>query len=128
MNSERDENLIQYIATTVETMHDEMGTMHDEMGTMRGEMATMGGEMATMRGEMATKGDIVRLEAKLDAQVSAVRGDLERIDLRLDSIDRTLKTRMDHMETEISRLRSVLYLLVKDRPEILKLLGTERVS
>ncbi|HEX8281742.1 MAG TPA: hypothetical protein VF588_00040 [Pyrinomonadaceae bacterium] len=31
--------------------------------------------------------------------------------------------RLDHVESEMSRMRSVLYLLVKDRPDMLRLLG-----
>ena len=84
-------NLISFIATTVETMRD----------------------------QMATKGDIARLEA----QITAARGDIEQVHLRLDSIDKTLRARLDQMEGEIARLRSVVYLLVKDRPELLRLLG-----
>ena len=73
--------------------------------------------------QMVTKGDIVRLEGKIDVGLAAVRGDIEQVHLRLDSIDRTLKARLDQMEGEIARLRSVVYLLVKDRPELLRLLG-----
>jgi hypothetical protein len=46
--------------------------------------------------------------------------DEEQIHLRLDYIDRA---RLDQIEAEISRLRSVLYLLVKDKPGMLRLLG-----
>jgi hypothetical protein len=34
-----------------------------------------------------------------------------------------LRARLDQIETEMSRLRSVVYLLVKDKPEMLRLLG-----
>jgi hypothetical protein len=78
----------------------------------------------SMRDQMATKSDIARLEA----QITAVRGDIEQVHLRLDSIDRTLKARLDQMEVEIARLRSVVYLLVKDRPELLRLLGQPPTS
>jgi TolA-binding protein len=91
-------NLINFIAATVETMRDQIGVMRDQM---------------------ATKSDIARLEV----QITAVRGDIEQVHLRLDSIDRTLKARLDQMEGEIARLRSVVYLLAKDRPELLRLLG-----
>jgi hypothetical protein len=33
------------------------------------------------------------------------------------------RARLDRIETEIGRLRSVVYLLVKDKPERLRLLG-----
>jgi septal ring factor EnvC (AmiA/AmiB activator) len=84
-------NLINFIASTVETMRD----------------------------QMATKSDVARLEH----QITAVRGDIEQVHMRIDSIDRTLKARLDEMEGEIARLRSVVYLLAKDRPELLRLLG-----
>ncbi len=76
-----------------------------------------------MRDQMATKSDIVRLEDKIDAGLTAVRGDIEQVHIRLDNIERTLSIRLDQMEAEISRLRSVVYLLAKDRPEVLRLLG-----
>jgi len=92
-------NLIEFIATTIETMRD----------------------------QMATKSDLAQLEdrltTKLEVQITAVRGDIEQVSLRLDSIERALRARLDQIETEVSRLRSVLYLLVKDRPDMLRLLG-----
>jgi hypothetical protein len=88
-------NLINFIATSVEIMRD----------------------------QMATKSDVARLEAKLEAETAAIRGDIEQVHLRLDSIERALRARLDQIETEMSRLRSVVYLLVKDRPEMLRLLG-----
>jgi len=98
-------NLINFIAATVEYLRDQMAT--------KGDMA-----------QMATKSDIARLEAK----VEAISGDIERIDLRLDSIERTIRVRLDQMDAEISRLRSVIYLLAKDRPEVLRLLGEHRTG
>jgi hypothetical protein len=92
-----DNNLLNFIAATVEAMRD----------------------------QMATKSDIARLEAKLEVETTAIRGDIERVHLRLDSIERALTARLSQLETEISRLRSVVYLLVKDRPELLRLLGQE---
>lgn len=88
-------DLINFIATTVETMRD----------------------------QMATKSDLTRLEAKTEVGIAAVRGDIEQVHLRLDSIEKALRVRLDQMEVEISRLRSVVYLLAKDRPELLRLLG-----
>lgn len=92
-------NLINFIATTVETLRD----------------------------QMATKSDLAQLEerlsTKLEVEITAVRGDIEQIHLRLDSIERALRVRLDQIEAEMSRLRSVLYLLVKDRPDMLRLLG-----
>lgn len=42
-----------------------------------------------------------------------------------NSIERTLNSRLEQIESELSRLRSVVYLLVKDRPDLLRLLGQE---
>lgn len=55
--------------------------------------------------------------------MAAVRGDIEQAHLRLDSIERNLWARLDRIEAEVSRLRSVLYLPVKDRPGMLRLLA-----
>lgn len=68
--------------------------------------------VSDIESRMATKDDI-----------TMVREDIERLDLRLDGIDRSLTTRLDTMDLSISRLRSAVYLLAKDQPEILKLLG-----
>lgn len=80
-----------------------------------------------MRDRMATKDDLARVEArltdKIEMEITAVRGDIEQIHLRLDSIERALSARLGQIEAEVSRLRSVVYLLVKDRPELLRLLG-----
>ena len=43
-------------------------------------------------------------------------------------IERMLSARLDRVETEVSRLRSVVYLLVKERPELLRLLGETPLS
>lgn len=106
MNSDVPNNgdLINFIATTVETMRDQVGTMRDRMVT-KDDLT-----------ELATKTDLNRVETIL-------RGDIEQVQIRLDSIDRALSTRMGQIESEVSRLRSVLYLLVKDKPDILRLLG-----
>jgi hypothetical protein len=126
-------NLINFIATTVETMRDQMVDMRSQMVTksdldpVREEIAYIGGQVETMRDQMATKNDLAQLEerlsTKLEVEITAVRGDIEQIHLRLDSIERALRARLDQLETEMSRLRSVLYLLVKDRPDMLRLLG-----
>jgi hypothetical protein len=82
------------------------------MATIEGRMATIEGGTAAIESRMATKDDI-----------TMVRGDIERLDLRLDGIDRTLTVRLDSTDLSLSRLRSAVYLLAKDQPEILKLLG-----
>jgi hypothetical protein len=141
MSERNDNNLINFIATTVETMREQMATKDDivrlesRMETMREQMATKEelatlrdqmvtkDELATLRDQMATKKDLARVESTLDSRTTAIRGDIEQVHIRLDSIDRRVDTRMAQTETEISRLRSVLYLLVKDKPDMLRLLG-----
>ncbi|HEV2859370.1 MAG TPA: hypothetical protein VGX48_00020 [Pyrinomonadaceae bacterium] len=92
-----------------------------------------------IRDRMATKDDIARLDAKIDSaearlsekidvEITAVRGDIEQAHLRLNSIDRAISSRLEHVEADMSRMRSVLYLLVRDDPAMLRLLGYEPPS
>ena len=104
MSENPDNELIKFIANSIEEMRDKMATKSDIAN-------------------MATKSDIARLEAKIDTQITAVRGDIEQVHLRLDGIEKTLAGRLQHIEAEVSRLRSAVYLLAKDRPEILRVLG-----
>ena len=95
---EENENLLNFIAATVEMIRD----------------------------RMATKDDIARLDAridKLEVTTTIIKGDVEQVHLRLDGIEKAIASRLDHVEGEMSRMRSVLYLLVKDRPDMLRLLG-----
>ncbi|HLG13098.1 MAG TPA: hypothetical protein VJH03_01065 [Blastocatellia bacterium] len=115
-NQESDDNgLLQFVATTVETLRDKVETIQGQMVTKE--------DVASM----ATKDDLahmeIRLATKMDADTTAIRGDIERVDLRTANVERTVSTRLNQIETEVSRLRSVLYLLVKDKPDILRLLG-----
>jgi hypothetical protein len=98
-NKEPENKLISFIASTVKTMRDQIATKSD----------------------LAQQED--RLSTKIEVEITAVRGGTEQIHLRLDCIERALRARLDQIETEMSRLRSVLYLLVKDRPDMLRLLG-----
>jgi hypothetical protein len=81
----------------------------------------------TMRDQLATRSDLAQLEerltTKVEVEITAVRGDIEQVHIRLDSVEKLLRMRLDNIEAEVSRLRSVLYLLVKDRPDMLRLLG-----
>ncbi len=139
MSDENDHELINFIAATVETMREQMATKDDiirlesRMETMREQMATkedLASVEASLREDMATKNDLarvesglVRVESSLDAKTVAIRGDIEQVHIRLDSIDRAVNTRVGQIETDVSRLRSVVYLLVKDKPDMLRLLG-----
>jgi len=148
MAEPKNNNLINFIATTVETMRDQMATKDDlvkmatSIETLRDQMATKEDltrfatreDLAALKDQMATKDDLARMATKDDLahmatkddlarMATTLRGDIEQVQLRLDSIDRALGARMGLVETDISRLRSVLYLLVKDKPEMLRLLG-----
>lgn len=43
----------------------------------------------TMRDQMATKSDVVRLEDRIGVETTAIRGDIEQVQLRLDSMERS---------------------------------------
>jgi hypothetical protein len=96
------ENLLNFIASTVEVIRDRLEAT-------------------------ATKDELAKVEArltrKIEVEITAVRGDIEQVHLRVDAIEKALSSRLNHIEGEMSRMRSVLYLLVKDRPDMLRLLG-----
>ena len=100
--AENNHELIGFIASTVEAMRDQMATKSDIA-------------------QMATKGDIEQMATKGD--IAILRGDIEQVQLRLDGIEHSVSSRFEHVEGEISRLRSAVYVLGKDRPEVLRLLG-----
>ena len=81
----------------------------------------------SMREQMATKQDLKQLRTEikqeLDSGLTAVRGDIERLAVRVDTLDRSVSLRSTAIQTEVSRIRSVVYLLVKDQPELVSLLG-----
>ena len=114
-------NLRDEMTTEIAAVKDQMATK-DELAAVKAQMATMKDQMATkddlaaLRIEMATKNDLGRLE-------TTMRGEFEQVHLRLDSIDRRVDTRIGQVETDVSRLHSVVYLLVKDKPDMLRLLG-----
>jgi outer membrane protein TolC len=104
---ERDDNgLLNYMVTMLETMRETLASKDDIAG-------------------LATRDELRQVEARLSAEITAVRGDVEQVQLRLTSIEKALNTRLNQIETELSRLRSVVYLLVKDKPELLRLLGQD---
>ncbi len=120
MNEERanDPNrLIEFIASAVEALRLEMGGVRVEMGGMRAQMDSMRVQMDTMRAEMATKD-------QMNAGFAAVRADIERLALRLDQVDRSHSLRTAAVETEVSRIRSVVYVLAKDQPDLVRMLGS----
>ena len=113
---QRVDAISEQMATKVDlaNLRDEMATK-DELAAVKAQMATKD-ELAAMKEQMATKRDLGRLE-------TTMRGEFEQVHLRLDSIDRRVDTRIGQVETDVSRLRSVVYLLVKDKPDMLRLLG-----
>ena len=96
---EENENLLNFIAATVEMIRDRMATKE---------------ELAQVE---------IRLTDKIEVETTVLRGEIEQVHLRLDGIEKALSSRLNQIEAEMSRLRSVVYLLVKDKPEMLRLLG-----
>ena len=117
MVESNNDNLIGFIASTVETLRDDVAKMREQMATKQ--------DLARLEGRFTEK--LARLEGrfteKLDVSITSVRGDIEQVQLRLDSIEHGVSSRFEHVEGELSRLRSAVYLLGKDRPEVLRLLG-----
>jgi len=151
MTGEND-NLFNFIATTVETLRQRIDVISEQMATkvdianLRDEMATefaaVQSEMATkddlaavkadiaeIKNQMATKDELANLKSEMASKndlrrlETTMHGEFEQVHLRLDSLDGRVDNRMGQIETDVSRLRSVVYLLVKDRPDMLRLLG-----
>ncbi len=128
MTESNNNNVIGFIASTVETMRDDISKMRDQMATKE-DLARLDGRFSEQLLQMATKEDLARLDGRfserLGASTTSIRGDLEQVQLRLDSIEHGISSRFQHVEGELSRLRSAVYLLGKDRPDVLRLLGQE---
>lgn len=99
----------------------------EDFGSLREQVSFLGGQVEDIRDRMATKDELAKVEArlneKIEVETTTIRGDLEQVHLRLDGIEKAISSRIGHVEAEMSRMRSVLYLLVKDRPDMLRLLG-----
>lgn len=130
MSGQNENNLINFIATTVESLRQRVDTISDQMATKV--------DLANLRDQMATKDDLARMATKEDLAAlkdqmatkddlsllaTTVRGDFEQVHFRFDTLEGVMSTRFGQVETDISRLRRVLYLLVKDKPDMLRLLG-----
>ena len=143
---------VEAMRARIDTISEQMATKVD-LANLRDEMATKAelaalsnetkAELAALRDEMATKGDLARVEsnlarvesnlARVESQMATkdglarlettMHGEFEQVHIRIDSIDRGVGSRMGLIETDVSRMRSVLYLLVKDKPDMLRLLG-----
>jgi hypothetical protein len=109
---EENENLLNFIASTVEMIRDRM-----DMLATRDELAEVESRLTSRIDGLEGKVD------KVEVTTTIIRGDVEQVQLRLDGIEKAISSRIGHVEAEMSRMRSVLYLLVKDRPDMLRLLG-----
>lgn len=129
--------LIGFIASTVETMGDRLRAIEQQMATKE-DLARLDGRLNERldqlddrlneaRDQMATKEDLARLDGRLnerlDVATTSIRGDIEQVQFRLDSMEHSIASRFEHVEGEISRLRSAVYVLGKDQPDVLRLLG-----
>lgn len=86
-------------------------------------IAFIGGRFEAMSERLnAIEGRMVTREHH-DASITSVRGDIEQVQLRLDSMEHSVASRFELVEGQISRLRSAVYLLGKDDPDVLRLLG-----
>jgi outer membrane murein-binding lipoprotein Lpp len=113
---EGNDNLLNFIAATVEMIRDRMAT--------KDELANVEARLSSRMDGLESKVDNLEVKVdKLEVTTAVIRGEVEQVHLRLDGIDRAVSSKMDHVEAEMSRMRSVLYLLVKDRPDMLRLLG-----
>lgn len=141
VSGENDKNLINFIASTVEAVRDQMVTKADlavlkeqmatkaELESVRGDLASVKDDLALVKEQMVTKAELAAVKEQMATKIDLSRlettmhGEFEQVHLRLDSIDRSLSTRIGQVESEVSRLRSVIYWLVKDKPDMLRLLG-----
>ena len=150
MTEPRDENILNFLASTVESIRDRLGGVETRLDRIETRLDGvengfdgLGSRFTGLENRFAglenrfdgleTRFDGLEtrfngLDNRMEAGFTAVRGDIERVHLRLDSIERMLSARLDRVETEVSRLRSVVYLLVKERPELLRLLGETPLS
>jgi archaellum component FlaC len=121
--------LLQFIASTVEAIRDRLTGIENRMGALESRMGSFEDRMGGLEKRTGSiENRVDSISNRMEVGFTAVRGDIERVHLRLDSIERMLSARVDRVETEVSRLRSVVYLLVKDRPELLRLLGETSLS
>jgi hypothetical protein len=101
-------DVISFIASTVETIRDQMATK-DELANAVSRL----------------DGRIDSLSEKLDASTTIITGNLEQVHFRLDTLEHSISSRFEYVEGELSRLGSAVYLLGKDQPDVLRLLGRQ---
>ena len=88
------------------------------IGFIGGRFEAMGDRLDAIEQRMVTK-------EQHDASITSVRGDIEQVHLRLDSMEHSISSGFENVDAEISRLRSAVYVLGKDRPDVLRLLGRQ---
>jgi len=88
------------------------------IGFIGGRFEAMSERLNAIEGRMVTR-------EHHDASITSIRGDIEQVQLRLDSMEHSIASRFENVEVEISRLRSAVYVLGKDRPDVLRLLGRQ---
>lgn len=133
MPETKGENVIGFIASTVEKLRDELAIVREQMATkddvsrLEGRLDFSESGLDTIEGRMATKEDLHRFDARFSEQLRVIsmtiRGDIEQVQLRLDGMEHSISSRFEHVESELSRLRSAVYMLGKNRPDVLRLLG-----
>jgi hypothetical protein len=99
--SPEDNQLLNFIATTVETLSARLDEVGEQVVTkvdltnlreqMQNDLATLREEL---RAEMATKDD-------LSLMATTVRGDFEQVHLRFDTLERVMTTRFGQVEMDI---------------------------
>jgi hypothetical protein len=126
MADSNNDELIGFIAGRFEVMADRLNTIERQMATKE-DFARLEGRVEVIEERLATKDDLARLDGRLSKRIevatTSIRGDIEQIHLRLDSMEHRLSSRDEHFDAEISRLRGAVYVLGKDRPDVLRLLG-----
>ena len=112
-----DNELIGFIASTVETILNRLDAVEKRMATKE--------DLAQLDGRLNERLDSLdgRLSERIEVAKTSIRGDIEQVQLRLDSMEHRVSSRDEHFDAEISRLRSAVYVLGKDRPDVLRLLG-----
>lgn len=127
MSGQNDNNLINFIATTVESLRQRIDTISDQMAT-KVDLANLKDQMATKDdlAQMATKNDLARMATKedfaalkeqmatkedlaalkdqmatkddLSLLATTVRGDFEQVHFRFDTLERVMSTRFGQVE------------------------------
>jgi tetrahydromethanopterin S-methyltransferase subunit G len=76
---EENENLLNFIASTVEMIRDRMATK-DDISRLETRMDMVEGKVD-----------------KLEVDTTIIRGEVEQVHLRLDGIERAISSRLDHV-------------------------------